>query len=45
MIYISTNKKALYDGIDGAFSVSEAMSLRNRLASKRSAIDMERHST
>jgi integrase len=45
MIYISTNKKALYDGIDGAFSTSEAMSLRNRLAGKRSVINMERNST
>ena len=35
MIYISTNKKALYDGIDGAFSVSEAQRLSNRLSGKR----------
>ncbi len=32
MIYISTNKKALYEGIDGAFSLSQAVSLKNRLA-------------
>ncbi len=31
MIYISTNKKALYDGIDGAFSISEAQRLSARL--------------
>ena len=35
MIYISTNKKALYDGIDGAFSISEAQRLSSRLSVKR----------
>ena len=32
VIYISTNKKALYEGIDGAFSLSQAVSFKNRLA-------------
>lgn len=32
IIYISTNKKALYEGIDGAFSLSQAVNLKNRLA-------------
>ena len=35
MIYISTNKKVLYDGIDGAFSISEAQRLSSRLSVKR----------
>jgi integrase len=31
MTYINTNKKELYEGIDSAFSVSQAQSLKNRL--------------
>ena len=32
MTYISINKKALYDGIDGAFSISQATALKNKLS-------------
>ncbi len=32
MTYISTNKKALYDGIDGAFSVSQAVALKAKVS-------------
>jgi len=32
MTYINTNKKQLYDGIDGAFGVSQAITLKARLS-------------
>ena len=35
MTYISNNKKALYEGIDGAFSVGQAISLKARVSDKQ----------
>ena len=33
MTYLNVNKKALYDGIDGAFSISQAVALKSKLTS------------